>query len=136
MFALPGEPEILLQGKIEVIHPRISEIAKAFLDAGIHVICDKPLTSTVEDALDLARRVKTPGLIFGVTHTYTGYPMVRQARTMVRGGELGVGRVIQVEYAQDWLTTPLERTGQKLADWRTHPARSGPGANYLRSHSC
>ena len=67
MFALPGELEILLQGKIEVIHPRISEIAKAFLDAGIHVICDKPLTSTVEDALDLARRVKTTGLIFGVT---------------------------------------------------------------------
>jgi predicted dehydrogenase len=102
-------------------------IAKAFLDAGIHVICDKPLTSTVEDALDLARRVKTPGLIFGVTHTYTGYPMVRQARAMVRGGELGGVRVIQVEYAQDWLTTPLERTGQKLADWRTDPARSGPG---------
>jgi len=102
-------------------------IAKAFLDAGIHVICDKPLTTTVEDALDLARRVKATGLIFGVTYTYTGYPMVRQARAMVRGGELGVVRVIQVEYAQDWLTTPLERTGQKQADWRTDPARSGPG---------
>jgi len=102
-------------------------VAKAFLGAGIHVICDKPLTTTLEDALDLARMVNTTNLIFGVTYTYTGYPMVRQAREMVRGGELGAVRVIQVEYAQDWLTTPLESTGQKQADWRTDPARSGPG---------
>jgi predicted dehydrogenase len=81
--------------------------AKAFLAAGIHVICDKPLTTTVEDALDLAETVRRTGLIFGLTHNYTGYPMVRQARQMVSDGELGALRVVQVEYAQDWLTTPL-----------------------------
>src|SRR5205814_9404424 len=101
--------------------------AKAFLEAGIHVICDKPLTTTVEDAVALAGIVKKSGLIFGLTHNYTGYPMVRQAREMVQAGELGPLRVVQVEYAQDWLSTPLERTGQKQADWRTDPARSGPG---------
>jgi predicted dehydrogenase len=102
-------------------------VAKAFLNAGIHVICDKPLTTTVEDAVDLAKTVTATGLIFGVTYTYTGYPIVRQAREMVLGGELGRIRMIQVEYAQDWLATRLESTGQKQADWRTDPARSGPG---------
>src|SRR5437867_3079274 len=103
--------------------------AKTFLDAGIHVICDKPLTTTLEAALDLAKIVERTGLIFGLTHNYTGYPMVRQAREMVLAGELGAIRIIQVEYAQDWLSTPLERTGQKQAEWRTDPARSGPGGS-------
>lgn len=103
--------------------------AKKFLDAGIHVICDKPLTTTLEDALDLEKTVKRTGLIFGLTHNYTGYPMVRQAREMVLGGELGALRVVQVEYAQDWLSMPLEKTGQKQAEWRTDPARSGPGGS-------
>jgi predicted dehydrogenase len=103
--------------------------AKAFLEAGIHVICDKPLTTTLEDALDLAETVKRTGLVFGLTHNYTGYPMVRQAREMVLAGELGPIRVIQVEYPQDWLSTPLERTGQKQAEWRTDPARSGPAGS-------
>jgi len=103
--------------------------AKKFLDAGIHVICDKPLTTTLEDALDLEKIVERTGLIFGLTHNYTGYPMVRQAREMVLAGELGAIRVIQVEYAQDWLSTPLEKTGQKQAEWRTDPARSGPGGS-------
>jgi predicted dehydrogenase len=103
--------------------------AKEFLDAGIHVICDKPLTTTLEDALDLAKIVERTGLIFGLTHTYTGYPMVRQAREMVLAGELGAIRLIQAEYAQDWLSTPLEKTGQKQAEWRTDPARSGPGGS-------
>jgi predicted dehydrogenase len=103
--------------------------AKKFLEAGIHVICDKPLTTTLEDALDLEKTVKRTGLIFGLTHNYTGYPMVRQAREMVLAGELGALRVVQVEYAQDWLSTPLERTGQKQAGWRTDPARSGPGGS-------
>ena len=102
-------------------------VVKAFLNAGIHVICDKPLTTTVEDALDVAQMVKATGLIFGLTHAYTGYPMVRQARQMVRSGELGAIRVIQVQYAQDWLTSALESTGQKQADWRTDPERTGPG---------
>lgn len=100
--------------------------AKAFLDAGIHVICDKPLTTTLDDALDLAGAVKRTGLIFGLTHTYVGYPLIRQAREMVLAGELGNIRMIQVEYAQDWLATPLETTGSKQAGWRTDPARSGP----------
>src|SRR6478736_696157 len=99
--------------------------AKAFLEAGIHVICDKPLTTTLEDALDLARMVRRTDLLFAVTHNYTGYPLVRQAREMIAGGELGPLRVVQVEYAQDWLATPLERTGQKQAAWRTDPAQSG-----------
>jgi len=102
-------------------------IAKAFLDAGIHVICDKPLTTSLEDALDLAEMVNRTGLVFGLTHNYTAYPMIRQARAMTLAGELGTIRVVQVEYPQDWLSTALEKTGQKQAEWRTDPARSGPG---------
>jgi predicted dehydrogenase len=99
--------------------------AKAFLDAGINVICDKPLTHRLEDALALQALVAKTGLVFGVTHTYTGYPMVRQAREMVVAGELGEIRVVQVEYAQDWLTTRAEDSGNKQAEWRVDPARSG-----------
>jgi len=103
--------------------------AKAFLEAGIDVICDKPLTTNLEDAFDLASAVKNKGLVFGLTHNYTGHPLVRQAREMVAAGELGPIRLVQVEYVQDWLSTPLERTGQKQAEWRTDPARSGPGGS-------
>jgi predicted dehydrogenase len=103
--------------------------AKVFLQAGIDVICDKPLTTTLKDALDLAETVKRTALVFGLTHNYTGHPMVRQAREMVSAGELGAIRVVQVEYAQDWLSTPLEKTGQKQAEWRTDPVRSGPGGS-------
>lgn len=99
--------------------------ARAFLDAGIHVICDKPLTTTVAEAEDLVAAVARTGLLFGLTHNYTGHPMVRQAREMVADGALGPIRVVQVEYPQDWLATPLEETGQKQAEWRTDPARSG-----------
>lgn len=102
-------------------------ISKAFLEAGIHVICDKPVTATLAEALELAPIVKRSGLVFGLTHNYTGYPMVRQAREMILAGELGALRSIQVEYEQDWLTTALETIGQKQAEWRTDPARSGPG---------
>jgi predicted dehydrogenase len=100
--------------------------AKAFLKAGIHVICDKPLTTTRRDAEALVKLARDTGLIFAVTHNYTGYPLVRQARAMVAAGEIGAVRVVQVEYAQEWLTTRLEETGQKQAEWRTDPARSGP----------
>ena len=103
--------------------------AKAFLEAGIHVICDKPLTTTLEDALDLAAAVKRSGLVFGLTHNYTGHPLVRQGREMALGGELGPLRLVQVEYPQDWLSTPLETTGHKQAEWRTDPSRSGPGGS-------
>jgi predicted dehydrogenase len=100
--------------------------ARAFLKAGIHVICDKPLTTTRREADQLAKLARDSGLIFAVTHNYTGYPLVRQARAMVRVGELGRIRVVQVEYAQDWLATRVEETGSKQAEWRTDPARSGP----------
>ncbi len=102
------------------------EVAKTFLEAGIHVICDKPLTTTLADAEALASLVERSGLFFGLTHNYTGYPLVRQAREMVQAGELGSVRVVQVEYPQDWLAEPLEDSGQKQAQWRTDPARSGP----------
>ena len=100
--------------------------ARAFLEAGIHVICDKPLTSTLEDAEALQALVGSSGLVFGLTHNYTGYPLVRQARAMVAEGALGPLRLVQAEYVQDWLSTPLEETGMKQAEWRTDPARSGP----------
>jgi len=100
--------------------------ARAFLEAGIHVICDKPMTTAASDAEALAELVDRSGRVFVLTHNYTGYPMVRQARAMVDAGELGRIRVVQAEYAQDWLATPLEATGQKQAGWRTDPARSGP----------
>ena len=102
-------------------------ICCAFLERGIDVICDKPLTTRLDDALDLVRRVRRSGLVFAVTHTFSGYPMVRQARAMVAAGELGPLRLIHVEYLQDWLAAPLEAGGNKQAAWRTDPQRSGPG---------
>ena len=102
-------------------------VAEAFLKAGIHVICDKPVTTTSQDAKKLLRLAAKHERIFAVTHNYTGYPMVRHARQMVAEGRLGEIRVVQVEYPQDWLTERLEATGQKQAAWRTDPARSGAG---------
>jgi predicted dehydrogenase len=101
--------------------------AKEFLRRGIHVICDKPLTSKLFDAKTLVSAAERSDALFILTHNYTGYPMVRQAREMVANGELGDIRVVQVEYAQDWLSEPLEKTGQKQAEWRTDPERTGAG---------
>ena len=101
--------------------------AKAFLEAGIHVICDKPLTSNLADAKKLAALVEKSGKVFVLTHNYTGYPMIRHAREMVQKGQLGEIRVIQAEYPQDWLTTKVEDTGAKQAVWRTDPKQSGAG---------
>ncbi|MCH2095455.1 MAG: Gfo/Idh/MocA family oxidoreductase [Rhodobacteraceae bacterium] len=103
--------------------------AKAFLEQGIHVICDKPLTSTLDEARALHKIASESEALFVLTHNYTGYPMIRQARSMVESGALGDIRVVQVEYPQDWLAEPLEGTGQKQADWRTDPARSGAGGS-------
>jgi predicted dehydrogenase len=100
--------------------------AKAFLEAGIHVICDKPLTSTLEDARALAAIKPKKGAKFLLTHNYTGYPLVRQARELVKSGALGKIRVVQVEYPQDWLTEAAD-PGNKQASWRTDPKRSGAG---------
>ena len=103
-------------------------VAKAFIERGIHVVCDKPLTTTLEDAEELCRLVKAHDVVFALTHPYTAYPMVRQARALVQDGALGVVRKVIVEYSQGWLSTPLEQTGNKQADWRTDPARAGAGA--------
>tara|TARA_R110000737_G_scaffold175098_2_gene200354 strand:- start:1030 stop:2142 length:1113 start_codon:yes stop_codon:yes gene_type:complete len=101
--------------------------AREFLKRGIHVICDKPLTSTLADAKKLVAAAEKSDALFVLTHNYTGYPMVRQAREMVRQGDLGTLRVVQVEYPQDWLTDPVEADGSKQAEWRTDPERSGAG---------
>ncbi|HVW56279.1 MAG TPA: Gfo/Idh/MocA family oxidoreductase [Rhizobiaceae bacterium] len=101
--------------------------AKAFLEAGIHVICDKPMTTTVAEARELVDLVKRTGKVFVLTHNYTGYPMIRQARAMVAAGELGDIRLVQAEYPQDWLTERAELSGSKQAEWRTDPKRSGAG---------
>ncbi len=102
-------------------------VARAFLKAGIHVICDKPLTTTLAEARDLVALVRESGRLFVVTHNYTGYPLVRQARALVASGALGTLRLVQVEYAQDWLTEKTEATGQKQAAWRTDPKQAGAG---------
>ncbi len=99
--------------------------ASACLDAGFAVICDKPLAVSMAQALDLHERVQRSKLPFVLTHNYSGYPMARQARAMVEDGELGLLRIVQVEYAQDWLTNMLP--GNKQADWRGDPNRAGPG---------
>lgn len=101
--------------------------AKAFLEAGTHVICDKPLTSSLADAKKLVKLVEKTGRLFVLTHNYTGYPMIRQARAMVMKGKLGDIRLVQAEYPQDWLAEPIEASGQKQAEWRTDPSRSGAG---------
>jgi predicted dehydrogenase len=101
------------------------EIAKTFAEAGINVMCDKPLTFDLKQAEELAKIVEKTGVVFGVTHNYTGYPLVRQARDMVRSGELGDINAIRAFYIQGWLRTRLEKEGQKQASWRTDPARSG-----------
>lgn len=100
--------------------------AREFLKRGIHVICDKPLTSTLADAKKLVKAAEASGALFILTHNYTGYPMVRQARAMVLAGELGRIRVVQVEYPQDWLTVQQDF---KQANWRTDPAQAGAGGS-------
>ncbi len=102
-------------------------VATAFLQAGFHVICDKPLTTTLAEAVALRDVAARSQRVFCLTHNYTGYPLVRQAREMVAAGSLGEIRLVQVEYPQEWLTEPLEQQGQKQAEWRTDPARSGAG---------
>lgn len=103
-------------------------VARAFLEVGIHVICDKPVTTTSADARMLCELAKENGLLFAVTHNYSANAMVRQAREMVQKGQLGDLRIVQVEYAQDWLAEPIELDGQKQAAWRTDPAQAGGGA--------
>ena len=131
-FDTMAEVEAALEDGIEavaIVTPNHlhAQVAEAFLNNGIHVICDKPLTSSLADAEGLASIVKDTGLVFAVTYNYSGYPMVRQAREMIQNGDLGELRVIQIEYAQGWLATDIEKTGHKQALWRTNPAKAGIG---------
>ncbi|WP_180125732.1 Gfo/Idh/MocA family protein [Rhodoferax sp. BLA1] len=100
-------------------------VAQAFVDAGFNVVCDKPLVHTPEQAQALVNAVARQNTVFGVTYNYTGYPMVRQMREMVRSGVIGAVRKVIVEYHQGWLATAVEATGNKQAQWRTDPAQSG-----------
>jgi len=99
--------------------------AKMALEHGFHVICDKPLAYDLEQSKDLVNTVNQTGLIFALTHNYTGYPMVKQAKAMIKNGELGDIRKVVVEYPQGWLSTLLEASEQKQASWRTDPTKSG-----------
>lgn len=100
--------------------------AREFLKRGIHVICDKPLTSTLAEAKKLVKAAESSDALFVLTHNYTGFPMIRQAREMIARGDLGDIRVVQAEYPQDWMT---EEVQNKQAEWRTDPARSGAGGS-------
>ena len=102
-------------------------VAKASLDRGFHVICDKPMTVTIDEARQLRKAAETSGRILAVTYNYSGYPMIRQAREMIARGDLGRLRVVHGEYPQDWLAENIEQGGHKQAEWRTDPARSGAG---------
>ena len=102
-------------------------ISKIFAKKGIHIICDKPLALSSEEAIDLKKIVKSKKIIFALTYNYTGYPMVRHARALIKRGDLGSIRIIQAEYPQDWLTTKVEDRGLKQAEWRADPKRSGAG---------
>src|SRR5262245_31566356 len=101
------------------------EIARAFAEAGFNVMCDKPLTFELAEAEELAKVVQRTGVVFGVTHNYTGYPLVRLARDLVKSGELGEINAVRAFYIQGWLRRRLERDNQKQASWRTDPKRSG-----------
>ncbi len=103
-------------------------VARAFLEAGIDVICDKPLANSVAEARELVALARSKSLVFAVTLNNTGYPMVRQAREMVAVGELGELRVVHVSYIQDWLAKPIDAEGHKQAEWRTDPTRAGASA--------
>lgn len=104
-------------------------VAKTFLEAGFHVVCEKPMTYSVEEALELVRLVEKTNLVFALTHNYTGHPLVRHARQLFRSGEMGAVRKVVVEYLQDFLMVPHEKLGQKQAAWRVDPAQAGQGGS-------
>ena len=123
-YALPEGDRIELLSIVTPNHLH-HDVASTFLRKGVHVICDKPLTTSVEDAEDLCDLADRYSCLFAVTHSYTGYPIVKEARERVRAGELGEIRKVVVEYNQGWLFTPLETEGHKQAEWRTDPDRAG-----------
>lgn len=114
---------------VSIVTPNVSHfaIAKTFLEAGIHVVCDKPMTYTLDEAQNLVKVVEHSGLVFALTHNYTGHPLIRHARHLFRSGEMGTVRKVVVEYLQDFLMVPQEKLGSKQAAWRVDPAQSGIG---------
>jgi len=120
-------PEDIRMDFISIVTPNHVHFgpAKMALENGFHVVCDKPLSFNMEEALELENLVKKTGLIFALTHNYTGYPMVKQAKMMIKNGELGKIRKVVVEYPQGWLSTKVEESEHKQAAWRTDPKRSG-----------
>jgi len=129
-FEEMAEAEAKRQDKIDfvvIVTPNNSHFAaaKAFLKAGIHVVCDKPLVWEVAEAQELADLAKKGSLLFAVTYSYTGYPAVKQVREMIKRGEIGRLRFVNAEYPQEWLATPVERGDHKGAKWRVDPSVSG-----------
>ncbi len=124
--ALPAEQRIDL---VSIVTPNAAHypVAKAFLEAGFHVVCDKPMTRTLQEAQQLVGLVEKTKLVFAVTHNYTGHPLVRHARHLFRSGQMGQVRKVIVEYLQDFLMVPHEKLGQKQAAWRVDPAQAGIG---------
>lgn len=124
--ALPAERRIDF---VSIVTPNDShfDVARVFLEAGMHVVCDKPMTHTLEQAEELVRIVERTGLVFALTHNYTGHPVIRHAREMFRSGQMGTVRKVIVEYLQEFLMAPLEKLGQKQASWRVDPAQAGIG---------
>ena len=114
---------------VSVVTPNAShfDISRTFLEAGIHVVCDKPMTYSLAEADELCRLVERTGLVFGLTHNYTGHPLIRHARQLFRSGQMGTVRKVIVEYLQDFLSVPHEKLGQKQASWRVDPAQAGAG---------
>jgi len=122
-------PEIERIDFVSIVTPNVSHfaIAKTFLEAGFHVVCDKPMTYSLEEAEQLVKIVERTGQVFALTHNYTGHPLVRHARHLFRSGSMGSVRKVIVEYLQDFLMVPHEKLGQKQAAWRVDPAQSGLG---------
>ena len=128
-IAEAGLPEGERIDFVTIVTPNVSHfaIAKTFLEAGFHVVCDKPMTYDLDEAKELADLVEKSGLVFAVTHNYTGHPLIRHARHLFHSGEMGTVRKVLVEYFQDFLMVAHEKLGQKQAAWRVDPAQSGIG---------
>lgn len=125
-LALPPEERV---DAVSIVTPNHLHfpVAKAFVEAGFNVICDKPMTLDSAQATELVQAVERAGVVFAVTYNYTGYPLVKEARSLIRAGELGELRKVVVQYRQGWLATRAEDDGSKQAEWRLDPARSGSG---------
>lgn len=123
-LALPEEERVDLVSVVTPNHLHFP-VSLAFVEAGFHVVCDKPMVHSSAQAAKLAQAVERSGVVFCVTYQYTGYPMVKQARHMVKGGVLGEIRKVVVEYNQGWLASEVENGGDKQASWRTDPEKSG-----------